>query len=32
MAAIAGLNAQSYLDSLLRRAWVGMDQRHRGGI
>lgn len=32
MAAIAGLDAQGYLDSLLRRAWVGMDQRHRGRI
>lgn len=32
MAAIAGLTPQSYLESLLRRAWVGMDQRHRGRI
>ena len=32
MAAVAGLSAQGYLDSLLRRAWVGLDQRHRGRL
>lgn len=32
MAQVAGLTPQRYLDSLLRRAWVGLDQRHRGGL
>jgi hypothetical protein len=32
MATIAGLPLERYLDSLLRRAWVGMDQRHRGRL
>jgi len=32
MAAVAGLTPQGYLDSLLRRAWVGLDQRHRGRL